>query len=96
MQLITFMDQLFKSKNLKLWLRPYEILSTGPGCGIIEFLSDTLSIDYIKRKISEYGVSTLLDYYLMNYGKKGSKKFEKARRNFTYSLAAYSLICYIL
>lgn len=45
------MDQLFKAKKLKLKLRPYEILAAGNGCGIIEFLPDTLSLDYIKRKI---------------------------------------------
>jgi len=33
---------------------PYEILSTGPDCGIIEFLTDALSIDYIKRKLYSY------------------------------------------
>ena len=96
MQLITFIDQLFRSKKLKLWLRPYEILATGQGCGLIEFLTDTLSIDYIKRKIYEQGGTSLIDYYFMNFGKKGSKKFEKARRNFCYSLSAYSLVCFIL
>jgi phosphatidylinositol kinase/protein kinase (PI-3 family) len=46
------MDQIFKSKKkVKLWLNPYEILSTGPGCGIIEFVHDALSVDYIKRKL---------------------------------------------
>jgi len=54
-----------------------------------------LSIDYIKRKIYEYGGSTLLDYFYLNYGKRGAK-FEQARKNFCYSLSAYSLICYIL
>lgn len=32
----------------------------------------------------------------MNFGKEKSKRFEKARKNFCDSLAAYSLVCYIL
>ena len=54
MQVISLCSQIFSTrKKLKLWLKPYEILATGPGCGIIEFLNDALSIDYIKRKLFE-------------------------------------------
>ena len=63
MQLITLVSQIFienktqgvSTKNL--WVRPYEILATGPGCGLIEFLPDTLSIDYIKKKMVEKEMS---------------------------------------
>ena len=75
---------------------PYEILATGQGCGILEFLNDSLSIDYIKRKMQLQGSSTLLDYYLLNYGKRSSSKFNQAVKNFCYSLSAYSLVCYVL
>ena len=53
MQLIAVMDQIFRehSDTNKLWLRPYEIIATHPGCGIIEFLEDSMSIDYIKRRL---------------------------------------------
>ena len=53
MQLITLIDQIFKedSKASKLWLRPYEIIATSPGCGIIEFLEDSMSIDYMKKRL---------------------------------------------
>lgn len=60
MQIITLCDQIFKTKKkLKLWLKPYEILATGPGCGIIEFINDALSIDYIKRKLYTHGLLEL-------------------------------------
>ena len=45
MQLISQMDQIFKLKKLPLWLKPYEILATGQRCGLIECVSDALSID---------------------------------------------------
>jgi phosphatidylinositol kinase/protein kinase (PI-3 family) len=38
---------------LKLKLTPYEILSTGQNCGIVEFIPDAFSIDYIKKKMIE-------------------------------------------
>jgi phosphatidylinositol kinase/protein kinase (PI-3 family) len=56
-------------------LKPYEIISTGQGCGIIEFLTDTLSIDFIKRKISDQGGKELSDYFQINFGKETSKKY---------------------
>ena len=98
MQMISLIDQLFRAKKLKLWLKPYEILSTGEGCGIIEFLTDTLSIDYIKRKMytQQGGTQDLLEYFLLNFGKETSDKFIRARKNFCDSLSAYSLVCYIL
>ena len=100
MQLISLIDQIFKedSKASKLWLRPYEIIATSPGCGIIEFLEDTMSIDYIKKRLIQRGAAqgTLLEYFETNFGLRGTKAFEKALKEFSASLAAYSLVCYVL
>lgn len=95
MQLISQIDQIFKIKRLPLWLRTYEILATGPNCGLIEFISDSMSIDEIHKR--EEGAS-LLDYFVIQHGrgKIKSKKFKRAQKNFCYSLAAYSLVQYIL
>jgi len=49
MQLIGQMDQIFKKKKLGTWLFPYEILATGPGCGVLEFIEDAMSIDEVLR-----------------------------------------------
>lgn len=68
MQMISLMHQIFQANKVsgantkRLWLKPYEILATKSGCGIIEFLPDTLSIDYIKRKM--IGTSSLLAYFV--------------------------------
>ena len=96
MQLISLLASLFTVNKLKLFLKPYEILSTGQGCGIIEFLPDCLSIDYIKRKIQGLNTGELLDYFVYKYGKENSKTYMVARKNFCNSLSAYSLLCYIL
>ena len=82
-------------KKLPLWLKPYEILATGPNCGLIDFINDAMSLDEIHKKTDN---KTLYEFYVESYGngKKKSKGFKKAQRSFCYSLAAYSLVCYIL
>jgi len=56
----------------------------------IEFIPDTISLDGLKKKVKNY--TSLLHFYnsIFDY------EFEEAQKNFTESLAAYSLICYIL
>jgi phosphatidylinositol kinase/protein kinase (PI-3 family) len=66
MQLISQIDQIFKLAKLPLWLRPYEILATGQRCGLIEVVSDALSIDSIKRKIGDK--ARLVDYFTSQFG----------------------------
>ena len=53
MQIIETIDLIWKKRHLKLKVKPYEILSTELNCGIVEFLPDAYSIDYIKRKIKQ-------------------------------------------
>ena len=48
MQLISQCDQIFKKAKLPLWLKPYEIIATGPRCGLIEVVADALSVSSIK------------------------------------------------
>lgn len=50
MQMIEQIDQIFKRKKLPLWLYMYEIIATGPDCGIMEFIKNSMSIDAIKKK----------------------------------------------
>jgi hypothetical protein len=80
MQLISMMDQIFKRKKLNLWLFPYEILSTGFDCGLIEFVKDGLSLDQIGRVMKErYNKNCdLYDYFRINYGKPDSEAYRKA------------------
>ena len=53
MQMISCMDQIFKQAKSRLWLKPYEIIATGPRCGLIEVVTDSLSIHAIKEKMLE-------------------------------------------
>lgn len=91
MQLIEQIDQIFKWKKLHLWLYTYEIIATGPDCGILEFIKDSMSLDAIKKKNN--GIS--LDYFFIGSFKE-RKQLSRARMNFAESLAAYSLVTYVL
>lgn len=101
MQLIETMDLIFRRRKLKLKLTPYDILSTGENCGIVEFIPDAFSIDYLKKKMqSVTGREVdLLHFYRMKFKDTSSGSettFKQAVCNLADSLAAYSLVCYIL
>ena len=97
MQLISQCDQIFRKAKLPLWMKPYEIIATGPHCGLIEVVSDALSVSSIKEKVSTGNLNgTIVDYFRSQFGKPNSKKYQLAVENFTNSLCAYSLVCYIL
>lgn len=94
MQIISQFEQIFKARKLDLWLKPYEILATGLRAGIIEVAQDALSIDSIKKKMGKN--SQIIDYFKQQFGSPKKQQFRQARDNFCKSLAAYSLLCYIL
>jgi len=66
MQLIAQIYQIFKIKKLPLWLKTYEILATGPNCGLIEVINDAMSIDEIHKRGDN---ATLLQYFVVHHGK---------------------------
>ena len=94
-QLISTFDQIFRGKKLDLWLNPYEILATGQRCGLIEVCENAYSVSAIKEKL--YGKNTrIIDFFRNQFGNDRSRRFRAAKKNFCNSLAAYSLVCYIL
>ena len=88
MQLIIIMSNIFKKANIPLQLRTYEIIITSRNSGLIEFIPDSISIDSLKRKTN----TDLNSFYREFFG----NNFGKAQNNFVESLAAYSLVSYLL
>ena len=81
---------IFKKAEINLKLYPYEILVTSRKSGLIEYLPNTISIDSLKKQIpNDWNLNT---FYRSFY----SNNFEEAQKNFCESLAAYSLITYLL
>jgi phosphatidylinositol kinase/protein kinase (PI-3 family) len=50
---------------LPIYLRPYEIFVTSANSGLLEFIPDTNSIDYLKKKFprSDWTLKTFFDKY---------------------------------
>jgi len=89
MQIMKKFTSIWKEAGLGLKVRTYDILVTSEDSGIIEFVSDSYSIDGLKKK---YPGKPLLTFFKETYG----HDFEEAQKNFIDSLAAYCLICYFL
>jgi phosphatidylinositol kinase/protein kinase (PI-3 family) len=90
MQLIKKFNEIFTKAEIPLKLTPYEILITSSSSGLLEFLVNTNSIDGVKKKLPK---NWNLNKFYRNFF---NENFEEAQKNFAESLAAYSLICYIL
>ena len=95
MQLISQFQQIFEEAKLPLWLRPYDILATGPDCGILECVPDAMSIDALKRSMPKE-LTTLREFFTWQFGGARSSSYIQALNNFVCSLAGYSLVCFIL
>ena len=90
MQVLSLFSDAFPSP---LRLRPYRILSTGPRSGLIETVTDTKSLDQLKKRP---GFVSLREHYERHYGAPSTARFGAAQTNFAASLAAYSVACYVL
>lgn len=59
---------------------------------MIECVPDSKSRDQIGRKAD----TDLYGYFKKEFGEEGSRAFKRARRNFVSSMAAYSVIGFLL
>ncbi|GLI62236.1 hypothetical protein VaNZ11_004831 [Volvox africanus] len=94
LQLVRLFGDIFAEAGLPLWVRYYEVLVTSNKTALIEMVPNTLSIHTIKSR-SPPGTS-LSDHFFAKFGRSGTSECTAAQRRFTESLAAYSLICYLL
>lgn len=92
LQLISTFRSIFNSIGLDLYVFPYRVTATAPGCGVIDVLPNSVSRDMLGRE----AVNGLYDYFITTFGKPETVAFQKARMNFVKSLAAYSVITYLL
>lgn len=96
-QLIRQFDTIFRDAKLDLWMRPYDILAISPEAGLIEAVPDTISLHALKKRDPNF--TTLNDFFIRRFGGDSdtpSPALARARRNFCSSLAAYSIVCYLL
>ena len=96
MQMIHYYKSVFIAAGLPLWLKTYKILSTSASTGLLEFMVDSTSLDGLKKSEHYPEEGGLRKYFEDIYGGPDSKSFKAAQRNFMQSLAAYSIVCYLL
>ncbi|KND02142.1 1-phosphatidylinositol 4-kinase STT4 [Spizellomyces punctatus DAOM BR117] len=92
LQLISIFKSIFSKAGLDLYLFPYRVVATAPGCGVIEVIPNSTSRDMMGRE----QVNSLYDWFIASFGKEDCVSFRKAQSEFIKSLAAYSLILFIL
>jgi phosphatidylinositol kinase/protein kinase (PI-3 family) len=75
---------------LPIFLRPYEIFVTSSNSGFLEFIPDTNSIDYLKKKFpsTTWNLHTFFSKYFKD-------DYSKAQLNFVESLAGYAIFTYL-
>lgn len=102
-QLIQQFEQIWQEEGCQCWVRYFQILITGASSGLVETITDAVSIHSIKkseyaRRLAEgrFGYVTLLDHFKSTYGDPSMAKFVRAQRNFAKSLAGYSIVTYLL
>ncbi|KAJ5068653.1 phosphatidylinositol 4-kinase alpha-related [Anaeramoeba ignava] len=92
LQIISFVQKILKSVNLKLFLYPYKVIATGDGCGIIECVKNSKSRDQLGKETE----GSLFEHFKNKYGHEDSPSFRQARNNFIESMAAYSVASFLL
>ncbi|KAF9014020.1 hypothetical protein BDQ17DRAFT_1475819 [Cyathus striatus] len=92
LQVIAMFKNIYTSVGLTLYLFPYRVTATAPGCGVIDVVPNATSRDEMGRA----KVNDLLDFFIAKYGGTETVDFQKARLCFIQSMAAYSVACYIL
>ncbi|KAF2842827.1 hypothetical protein M501DRAFT_32254 [Patellaria atrata CBS 101060] len=92
LQMISAFRGIFNSVGLDVYVFPYRVTATAPGCGVIDVLPNAISRDMLGRE----AVNGLYDYFVSKYGGEDSVRFQEARSNFVKSMAAYSVVSYLL
>ena len=92
LQMIAAFRGIFNNVGLDVYVYPYRVTATAPGCGVIDVLPNSISRDMLGRE----AVNGLYEYFVSKYGAENSIRFQEARNNFVKSMAAYSMISYLL
>jgi phosphatidylinositol 4-kinase len=105
-QLITICAKIFAEHGVDVWVKNMRILVTGESSGLIETITNAVSLHSIKRGHTlasiaagtnpKKRIATLQDHYARSFGADDSRTYSKAMDCFVRSLAAYSIISYVL
>lgn len=96
-QFLYKLQQIWNEEHVPVYVRPSNILVLSNDSGMIEPIVNAVSLHQIKKHHAKKQQTTLLDYFLSEFGQsKTSEQFLTAQKNFVESCAGYSIICYLL
>jgi len=105
-QLIRICSNVWEDAKVPVWVKHMRILVTGESSGLIETITNGLSVHSLKRSLTLASIAagtnprkrfaTLKDHFLKTFGEETSGAYKAAVDAFMRSLAAYSIISYIL
>ncbi|CAK4021421.1 Phosphatidylinositol 4-kinase pik1 [Lecanosticta acicola] len=105
-QMIAVCSKIFAEHNVNVWVKNMRILVTGETSGLIETITNAVSLHSLKRSLTlasiatganpKKRIATLQDHYIKTFGDAESTAYRRAIDCFVRSLAAYSIISYVL
>ncbi|EON98071.1 putative phosphatidylinositol 4-kinase pik1a protein [Phaeoacremonium minimum UCRPA7] len=105
-QLIDVCHKIWVDAGVDVWVKLMRILVTGESSGLIETITNGVSLHSIKRSLTlssiESGqnprrrIATLKDHFAKAFGSPDSDTYKAGVDAFKRSLAAYSMISYVL
>jgi phosphatidylinositol 4-kinase len=105
-QLIRVCARIWEVTNTPVWIKDMQILVTGESSGLIETITNGVSLHSLKRSLTlasiaagtnpRKRIATLRDHFLKSFGEPDSEAYIAGLDAFKKSLAAYSMLCYIL
>ncbi|KAF1808258.1 hypothetical protein P152DRAFT_405822 [Eremomyces bilateralis CBS 781.70] len=105
-QLISVCAKIWADAGVDVWVKRMRILVTGESSGLIETITNGVSLHSLKRSLTlasiaagknpRKGIATLPDHFAQAFGDADGEAYGAAVDAFKRSLAAYSVISYVL
>jgi len=105
-QLIQVCTKIWEEADVPVWTKRMRILVTGESSGLIETITNGVSLHSLKRSLTlasiaagtnpRKRIASLKDHFTKTFGDPDSDNYKAGVDAFARSLAAYSIICYVL
>ncbi|KJZ77041.1 hypothetical protein HIM_03362 [Hirsutella minnesotensis 3608] len=105
-QLISVFHRIWVDAGVDVWVKLMRILVTGESSGLIETITNGVSLHSLKRSLTLASIesgqnprqrfATLRDHFLKAFGQPDSEPYRAGVDAFKRSLAAYSILSYVL